>query len=158
LLCCCGCFENEFHFDGHAQWETRHAKDEATREALRPKNVVQQVRGAVGDTRLIEEISAGRHIDSKANDAPDSVERSEVLTRSREAAQCSGTRRVSPGFHIEFFAKPPQVLWNMPHDRQHPAEKEQIASFQNLHVTTKGRGGRRQNDAQLCNPGFGARW
>ena len=78
-------------------------------------------------------------------------------TGSRESAQDRGASRVPPGFHIEFFANPAQVLWLVTDDWQHSTEEEKIAGLQSFHVTAEGRRGNRQIDAKLCNPMFGAR-
>src|SRR5438477_5328542 len=62
-----GYLENQFQLDRCAEREACHTIDQAARVLLFPEDVLQQLRGSVGDLRLFAKVAHRGHRDAKSN-------------------------------------------------------------------------------------------
>ena len=69
-----------------------------------------------------------------------------------EGAQSRGVGGISPSLDIEFFPKPANILRLVVHNRQHPAQEEQIARLQRLDVSAKRRRSGWELNAKVLQP------
>src|SRR5208282_6905509 len=96
--------------------------------------------------------------DAEADDASNFVERSQIFACDREGVQRREIGRFASGFHIEFRADAANELRRAAFGGKHPGKKKQIAGLHRFRIGAKRLRWRREFDAKVFQPLFGAGW
>jgi len=129
--------KDHFQLDRGAERKACDSIHQATRTPVLSEDVSQQLRSSVRDFRLFADISRGGHRHAEANDALDSVERSQMLPRDSEDVERRELSRLASSFHIEFRTDAPNEFRAMAFGGKHAAQKKQIARLYRFHVGTE---------------------
>jgi len=119
--------ENDFQLDGGAERKACDPIHQAARSLVFSKDVLQQLRSAVRDLRLIANISRSGNQYAKPDDPRHSVKRSQMLPRDGEGVERRELSRLAPCFHIEFRADAPDEFCPMAFRGEHPAQKKEVS-------------------------------
>src|SRR6185295_13645592 len=147
--------ENNFQLDRGAEWKAGDTVNQPAGVLLFSEDVLQQLRRAVSNFRLIANISRGRHQHAEPDDPRDFVERSQMFARNRKAVERRKISRPPPRFHVKLCADAPNELRRATFRRQHASQKEQIACLHRFHIGAKRLRWRRELDAQIFQPLLG---
>jgi len=148
--------KDHFQLDRGAERKACDSIHQATRTLVLSEDVSQQLRSSVRDFRLFADISRSGHRHAEANDALDSVERSQMLPRDSEDVERCEVSRLAASFHIEFRTDAPNEFRAVAFGGKHAAQKKQIARLHRFHVGTEWLRGRGELDAQFFQPLLGA--
>src|ERR1700745_3140217 len=148
--------KDHFQLDRGAERKACDSIHQATRTLVLSEDVSQQLRSRVRDFRLFAALSRSGHRHAEANDAFDSVERSQMLPRDSEGVERREVSRLASSFHIEFRTDPPNEFRAVAFGGKHATQKKQIARLYRFHVGAEWLRGRGELDAQFFQPLLGA--
>src|SRR5215468_4754819 len=143
-----GDLEDQFQLDRGAERKACDAIHHAGRILVFSEDVLQQLRSAVGNLRMLADISHRGHRHAEPHDPRHFVERSQMLPRDSERVQRPKVSRLAPRLHIELCADAPNEFRPASFRGQHPGQKKQSAGLHRFRVGAK-RLRRRQLDAKF---------
>ena len=118
--------KDQFQLDRRAEWKACNAIHGSARPLVFSEDVLQQLRSAVSDFRLLSKISRSRHRYAEPDDPRHSVERSQILPRDGESVERRELRRPSPRSHIELRPNSPGEFRCVAFRRKHSAQKKRL--------------------------------
>ena len=148
--------QDHFQLDRAAERKAGDAIHQAARVPVFSEDVLQQLRSAVRDFRLIADISRSGYRHAEPDDPRHLVERSQMLPRDGETVERREVSRLAPRFHIQLRADTPNEFRRVAFRGKHPAQKEQIARLHRFHVGAERLRRRRELDAELFQTLLGA--
>src|SRR5207237_4810623 len=122
-----GPLKDHLQFDWGAEWEACYSIHEAAGFFVFTEDVLQQLRSAVRDFRMIAEISRSGDRYPKSDNPCHSVERSQMLPGDSEAIERRKVSRVASRLHIELCPDAADEFRRAAFRRTHPGQKKQIA-------------------------------
>ena len=149
-------FENHFQLDRGAERKAGDAVHQAARVLVFSEDVLQQLRSAVSDFRLLADISRSGHRHAEPDDARHFVERSQMLPRDRQGVERREVSRLAPRFHIELRADAPNEFRHATFRGKHPGQKKQIARLHRFRIGAERLRRCRELDAKFFQPLLGA--
>jgi hypothetical protein len=97
---------------------------------------------SVGDFRMVPEVTFRRDVNAELRHSGYLVEPAEICVRRGKGIEASHLRRLSSVLRRQRATDASHILRLAANDRQHAAQKEQIADLHRLDVGVKGRGRR----------------
>src|SRR5205085_3387849 len=114
------------------------------------------LRSAVGHLWLIPDMSRCGYQHAESDDARYSVERSQMFSRDCQNVKRRELGRLAPCIHIELGADPTNEFRLTASRREHARQKKQVTCLHRFHIDAERLRWRRQLDAKLFQPLFGA--
>src|SRR5262249_35276328 len=148
--------EDDFQFDRRAERKACDAVHQSAGVLVFPKNVLQQLRSAICDFRMVAEISGSRDHYTEPDDSRHFVERSQVLPRDCEGVERRKVSRVMSCFQIELSADAPDEFRSATFCGKHSGEEKQIARLHHFRIGAERLRWRRKLDAKFFQPMLGA--
>ena len=142
-------FKDDFEFYRHSEREARNPDQEPNGDFLDAKYISKEVRHGIPYPGLVKEVSMSCHEQAETDNACDSIERAQMLFGSSEGAQSSSVCRVPSRLDIKFFPEPAKILRLMIDNREHAAQKEQVACLHRFDVVAKRSGCRRELNTKV---------
>src|ERR1700761_7775486 len=150
-------FHRHLDLHRHPQRQARHANHRPHRHPLRPKHITQQLRRPIRHPRLVEEVARRRQVHTQPHDPRHPVQRTKMLPRRRQRIHLRHPSRRASLFRVQLLAQPAHKCRLPARNRQHPAQKQQVARLHRLHIRSQRRRPFTQLKPQLPQPHFRTR-
>lgn len=150
-----GCdLKYELELDGDPERKALHAINEPAGIAIFAEDILQELRGSIGHSRLILWSFAGCDHHSEPNDSRDSVQRAEMLLRDGEGIQRSQPAGPIAGLDIELCSDPAGELSASSFGGEHSSQEKKVSGPNGFRIDAEGLRRPRQSQAQLLQTGF----
>src|SRR5262249_15129789 len=151
-----GDVEDQFQLNRCAERKACDAVHQSAWVLVSSEHVLQQLRSAVGNFRMLADVSRRGHRHAESHDPRYSVECSQVLPRDSERVQRRKASRLAPRLLIELCTDAPDEFRRAIFRGKHPGQKKQITGLDCFGVGAKRLRRRRQLDAKFFQPLLGA--